>query len=86
MYFFLQVVSRFFILPNSDLQPFWAPFNESLLQLICVLYSTPLNTGLSGIQMVIFRTQFVSGFQMVRISNVRDWTYLSGFQMVVIKA
>jgi hypothetical protein len=28
------------------------------------LYSTPPNTGLSGIRMVIFWTQFVSGFQM----------------------
>ncbi len=28
------------------------------------MYSTPPNTGLSGIRMVIFRTQFVSGFQM----------------------
>jgi hypothetical protein len=28
-------------------------------------YSTPPNTGLSGIRMVIFRTIFLSGFQMV---------------------
>jgi hypothetical protein len=30
-----------------------------------IKYSNPPNTGLSGIQMVIFRTLFVSGFQMV---------------------
>jgi hypothetical protein len=28
-------------------------------------YSEPLNTGLSGIRMVIFRTDYKSGFRMV---------------------
>ncbi len=35
-------------------------------------YSEPPNTGLSGIQMVIFRTQFVSGFQMVVMTTTLD--------------
>jgi hypothetical protein len=36
----------------------------------------------SGIKMVIFQTVLGSGYQMVRISDARDWTYLYGFQMV----
>jgi hypothetical protein len=33
-------------------------------------YSDPPNTGPSGIQMVIFRTLFVSGIQMVLAANL----------------
>jgi hypothetical protein len=32
--------------------------------------------------MVIFRTVLGSGYKMVQISDARDWTYLSRFQMV----
>jgi hypothetical protein len=38
---------------------------NALMQDVSMIYSQPPNTGLSGIQMVIFWTQFVSGFQMV---------------------
>jgi hypothetical protein len=45
----------------------------------CSYFNKHPNTEQSGIRMVIPRTQFVSGYQMVRISNVRDQTYLSGY-------
>jgi hypothetical protein len=46
------------------------PFDNSHLSVTKIMvgdevYSNPPNTKLSGIQMVIFRTLFVSGFQMV---------------------
>jgi hypothetical protein len=51
-----------------------------------VKYSEPPNTGLSGIQMVIFRTVFKSGFQMVLayilFFTIRKPDKKSGFQMV----
>jgi hypothetical protein len=49
-------------------------------------YSKHPNTEPSGIRMVTFRTLFGSGYQTVRISKVRDRTYLSGFQMVETKS
>ena len=52
---------------------------------IILKYSKHPNTEPSGIRMVIPRTQFVSDYRMVRFSNGRDRTYLSGFQMVVKK-
>ncbi len=39
---------------------------------LLVGYSIPPNTGQSGIQMVIFRTVFLSGYQTVRFSDARD--------------
>jgi hypothetical protein len=36
-------------------------------------YSIHLKAGRSGIGMVISRTLFESGFQMVRLLNDRDW-------------
>jgi hypothetical protein len=43
------------------------------------VYSKHPNTEPSGIRMVTFRTLFGSSYQMVRILNVRDRTYLSGY-------
>ncbi len=47
-----------------------------------VRYSIHPKARLSGFQMVISRTLFVSGIQMVRQSNGRDRTQKSRFQMV----
>jgi hypothetical protein len=50
------------------------------------VYSEPPNTGLSGIQMVIYRTLFVSGFRMVKgshfVKTIRKPDEKSGFRMV----